>query len=447
MKTTLLFISLLFTSMVFSQMPSNRDITSTYPIRTYTGYSYSISEVPNPKNETEDGFVSNPDDILTDDEVTALNELGKELRDSSDLEVAVVVLFDIDKSDFNAFATELYNHWGIGNSNTNHGILILHMHTMGRTVMRTGNGTELVLTDSEVYNILLGTCKPYLDADQYGTGYYKALVAANKKILQQDDLSIMDNSVNTNEQQEYVYHDDTNTYEYEKPTPGWVSVLMAYGIFCGIVLIAFLITYFFYARVADLNYHKYHRIRIFSLLIWGFLFPIPFILVVYFVRKKMKSWREATLFGSASGLPLTRLNEVEDDKHLKPGQITEEQIGSVDYDVWIGEHPDDKLVLDYKKWFTKYKPCPKCANKTYHYKSNTVITRATTSSTGQGLKIYECKHCNFVDKKYYTIAKIQKSSSSGGYSGGSSWSGGSSSGGSSGGSWGGGSSGGGGSYI
>lgn len=432
----------------FAQQTSTREITSTYPIRVTSGNSYSITEVPNPKNVSQDNYVSNPDNILLDYEVEDLNTICKKIDDSSELKTAVVVLFDIDKEDFNSFATELYNHWGIGSRDKNHGVLILHIHAMGRTVMRTGNGTELVLTDSEVFNILVNTCKPQLLANQYGKAFYNTLVDVDAKIQSKDDLSIMDNSTNTNTETNYTYTGNTETYAQQNYTPAWVSALMAYGIVAGIVTIVFLIMYFFYAAPSKLNYHKYHRIRLFSLLVWPILFPIPFLLIYFFVMKKMKFWREDTLYGSISGMPLRRLGEFEDDDYLKSGQITEEHIGSIDYDVWIGEHPDDILVLDYKKWFTKYKPCPKCANKTYHYVSNVVLERATTTSTGRGLKTHKCEHCRFVDEQYYTIAKIQKSSSSSYSGGGSSWSsGGSSSGGSSGGSWGGGSSGGGGSYI
>ena len=135
-------------------------------------------------------------------------------------------------------------------------------------------------------------------------------------------------------------------------------------------------------------------------------------------------------------------NDVTEDPFLNKGQLVEESIRSIDYDVWVTEKGDDVLVLKYKKLFSKYSKCPKCNFKTYYTAHSRTVRAATKTSTGLREQTYKCKNCDYTKVKKITIPKVTSSSSS---SSGSGYSGGSSFGGSS--SFGGGSSGGGGGGV
>ena len=84
------------------------------------------------------------------------------------------------------------------------------------------------------------------------------------------------------------------------------------------------------------NLHKrYHILKFFTILIIPILFPIPF-LILYFVNKYlMNRWRDTERISQKTGLYMYKLDEQSDDQHLKSGQITEETIKSIDYDVWV----------------------------------------------------------------------------------------------------------------
>ena len=157
----------------------------------------------------------------------------------------------------------------------------------------------------------------------------------------------------------------------------------------------------------------------------------------------MERWRNTVRFSTNSGEQMHRLGESEEDKYLKKGQIAEEKVKSIDYDVWITTNGKEVLILAYKRWFTKNRKCPSCKYKTYYKEYNRTITSPTYTSSGMGEKKYKCENCGHSKVTRYTIPRLQRSSSSGGSSGGSYSSGGGSysSGGSS---YGGGSSGGGG---
>ena len=132
---------------------------------------------------------------------------------------------------------------------------------------------------------------------------------------------------------------------------------------------------------------------------------------------------------------MTRLDEVADDAHLEAGQIKEESLKSVDYDVWCCPDCGTTKVIPYNSWFSSYTKCSRCKRCTMEMTSRT-ITSATTSSTGTGEKTENCTNCGYHHTSRYTIPRRTESSSSGSSSSGSSsFGGGRSSGGGASGSW------------
>ena len=56
----------------------------------------------------------------------------------------------------------------------------------------------------------------------------------------------------------------------------------------------------------------------------------------FFIKKRR---RNAPRKSKKTGLPMKKLSEKEEDAHLSRGQQVEEEIGSVDYDVWVSDKP------------------------------------------------------------------------------------------------------------
>nr|WP_246836560.1 TPM domain-containing protein [Leptospira levettii] len=145
---------------------------------------------------------------------------------------------------------------------------------------------------------------------------------------------------------------------------------------------------------------------------------------------------------------MTKLSEEADNKHLSDGQISEEVVNSVDYDVWICQSCHNHSILKFRNIdpeyiykgtsFPKIKVCPECKFETFVCKSSRVLSEATYSSSGKVEVRRNCAHCKHHEIEYETIPKKQKSSSGsggGGGGGGGSFGGGSSGGGGSGGSY------------
>lgn len=131
--------------------------------------------------------------------------------------------------------------------------------------------------------------------------------------------------------------------------------------------------------------------------------------------------------------PRTRLDEDADDAHLQPGEVREEQLGSVDYDVWWCEPCQDAVVERYGTILTRHVRCKKCRYVTANKTSRTL--RSASYSSGGEIEItVRCKHCQHTATSRHSTPKLTRSTSSSS-SGSSSSGGGRSSGGGSSGRW------------
>lgn len=371
------------------------------------------------------GYVSDPAGYLTAAERGQLNALIREIEDSTTAQIAVVLLPSIGRENPKDFATRLFSRWGIGQASTDNGLLVLSVMDQRRTEFETGYGMEAVLPDALCYRIGMQKLVPYFQKEQYGAGLLATLQEMRKVI----------------ENPSYASDLYGRSGGRASPRREPFGLPLPLTIYLGIALIFHLILI---VSLWNILYHKgdlhdkYLAVRRWKLLIWVFLFPIPYLLVYFLLRNLLHKLRNKPRFSKKTGAPMRKLSEEEEDEFLEKGQITEEDIKSVDYDVWVAEDPDDILILRYARRFTKYTTCPECGYKTYYHAHTHTLKAATYSSSGLGEKVYSCKNCGYEKRKTYKIARKQRSGG-GGFSGGG--------GGGGGGSWGGGSSGGGGGGV
>jgi uncharacterized protein len=425
-----------FEALSISEAEANYDAINT------NGLIDDCTQVPDSRS-VDDSRVSDPHSMLSASGIDTLNRIMKMVEEETGFEMAVVCLNSIGDNDPHTYATDLFNHWGIGEAGSDNGLLIMVINDVHKVSIITGRGTESVLTDAETAEIRENEMIPFFKQNDYVTGVVRG-VQVIAEVFYGVPPSYLDYSYDY-EETDYSYdydYDDDYSYDYgpwyQRGLWGLYFMILAGA---GALYILFLII-----ALLTRNLHKrYHVLKFFTLLIWPILFPVPF-LILYFINKKlMQRWRNTERFSKVTGEFMIKLDESADDKHLEKGQVSEEKIKSIDYDVWITQDGSDVLVLKYKRWFSKYRKCPRCRYKTYYKEYDRTISSATYTSSGTGERKYSCTNCGHSKVTRYTIPRKTKSSSSSGgssYGGGSSYSSGSSSSGSS---WGGGSSRGGGS--
>lgn len=108
---------------------------------------------------------------------------------------------------------------------------------------------------------------------------------------------------------------------------------------------------------------------------------------------------------------MRRLDEAADDAYLDEGQRLEEQLGSVDYDVWECPGCQTRSIFDYGAFLTSYSQCPKCSYRT-EARHSYVVSHATEYSTGLRRVEADCRNCGNHREWTETIPRVQKSSSS-----------------------------------
>ncbi len=108
---------------------------------------------------------------------------------------------------------------------------------------------------------------------------------------------------------------------------------------------------------------------------------------------------------------MTRLDERADDAYLDKGQITEENIGSVDYDVWVCGSCQNREVIPYKNWLRRYGRCNNCNYRTISNTSK-VTSSATYTSTGLRENRAYCNHCHHEEITQSVIPRKVRSTSS-----------------------------------
>jgi len=358
---------------------------------------YTIETLPNPM-DIENSYVSDPTDILTINEKEELNRTIAFIEDTSTIEIAIVIIPSIGSYDPKEFTYELFNKWGIGKADKDNGLLILTVLDQRRTEFEPGYGLEAVLPDIICYRIGKQLV-PYFKNKEYGKGLKITLDAIADVVLKKENVAYVKSD---SKEANYII----NRRNRAKETPLGLQLLYLY-IFINLL---FHLTYFFLIyRIKKSKEEYYDRYKSALKMKWYvpfFFFPLPYLFVFFWIKKYIKELRFSPRFAKDSGKPMRLLDETEEDPYLAKGQITEEDIGSVDYDVWVDEDNTEVLILRYDRLFSKYTPCTSCNYNTYYKSNSSIIKEATEHSTGIWEECFRCKNCNLKYSKQEVIPKI-----------------------------------------
>lgn len=454
---------------------------------TVLSQSYTVETVPNIKL-INNSYVSNPDNLLSDQAVAEINIMLDSLEKKTSAQVAVVMLNSIGDEDIFEFAQSLFTKWGVGKSGNDNGLLILFVQDKRTVRFHTGYGLEGILPDAICKRIQTQKMVPFFKDGNVDAGM-KAGVEEVAKIIADPT---------------YAGEINEDTSKAETLLPADVSILLALAWFViGIIIFLFkrkefsnskhfssdvphhnmsswqwllwcyvfpLAILFFlianqswlvfaasiygyiallgltkYARISKeanrwLEKKEYHAVHYFlsaqknGILAMAIFFPLPFIFIHSLLKRKIESIRTQPRDCKNCGQKTHRLNETDEDEYLSKESQFEETLKSVDYDVWKCAACGEISLEAYINEKTEYSECPKCNTYAFYTSSTTTKVAATTSHSGEREIVKTCKYCNHRKVSTESIPKIVVSTSSSSSSSSSS----------SGGSWGGGRSGGGG---
>lgn len=372
--------------------------------------TYSVKDVPNVQVADRTRFVTDPDNVLGTTATRNIDRMLAQVRDSNTVEVAVVVLPSIGDYDTDLFATDLFTEWGIGQQSNSNGLLILAVMDSRRVVFRTGYGIEGVLPDIVCKRIIDRCIIPAFKQGDYGTGMEQAVSMVAQIVTHPENADEL----------------TATPADEDKDGPFTLAMLLAFYLACSIL--ASVIISFRIARTGkqykDTPYECYKRYNSMlpMLQITAIFFPIWGVANLSRCRKRMTALRDAPRNCEKCGAPMHKLDEHADNAYLTPQEDVEEQIGSVDYDVWVCDRCDNIDVYRFETPYTRYTECPHCHSKAYSLTRDHIVRPASTLAAGMGEKIYVCSYCKLRTVEPYIIPMIivpPPTGKGGGFGGGS----------------------------
>lgn len=374
-------------------------------------------------------------DVLSNQSEQEIQQLCNQLESETSAELAVVTVSSLEGESVEDYAYSLFNTWGIGQKDTNNGVLLLIAPQEHRTRIEVGYGLEPLLTDAYCGAIINDSMIPYFKQNDFDNGAIQGAQAISSKLLS----------------------DPAAAHGFTSSLPKWLStpqrqVALVAPITLGASIFAFIVAiiirrkknfphYIFWPSMLVLLGLGAWLVSLFfkGVHIPGTSIPATITAFISSLTNLFAFRRYRPRKCPNCGTLLSLMPEDLDDTKLEAGMQLEEKLGSVDYDVWSCPAC---LTIKREKYTgaTKYKVCDQCKYRTFEQTSRTVTVPATTYNSGSAHLHGVCRNCKFEKDWTEIIPKIStssgsSSSSGGGGGGGGGFSGGSSGGGGASGGW------------
>jgi hypothetical protein len=122
----------------------------------------------------------------------------------------------------------------------------------------------------------------------------------------------------------------------------------------------------------------------------------------FFVEKRLKELRFKPRISPKSGNPMKLLGEEEEDAYLDEGMQAEENLFSMDYDVWRDEETGFVKIEKYAGHLHAVQ-CPECNYQTFKVVKEEILKAPTTTDEGELMKHFLCSYCGYKAKKTVTL--------------------------------------------
>jgi len=133
---------------------------------------------------------------------------------------------------------------------------------------------------------------------------------------------------------------------------------------------------------------------------------VAFLILEYYyptiLHKKLHKWRYMPRVGKA-GNKLRLLGEEEEDVHLEEGMRAEENVFSIDYDVWVDEKTGEVKIEKYPGHLEAMK-CNSCGFYTMKVVKEEITREPAKDSPGELIKHYQCYYCKSVRATAFNIS-------------------------------------------
>ncbi len=127
----------------------------------------------------------------------------------------------------------------------------------------------------------------------------------------------------------------------------------------------------------------------------------------FYIEKRLKVLRYRPRISPKTGKPMKLLSEEEEDAYLDEGMQAEENLFSVDYDVWKDEETGHLQIEKYAGHLHALQ-CPECNYQTFKVVKEEITKQPTDTEEGEIIKHYLCGYCGYKAKKSVILKQQNK---------------------------------------
>ncbi len=135
---------------------------------------------------------------------------------------------------------------------------------------------------------------------------------------------------------------------------------------------------------------------------------VSFLLVQFYypsiLNRKLNRWRYMPRINPATGSKMKLLSEDQEDVHLDEGMKTEENMFSIDYDVWVDEQTNEVKIEKYPGNLTALR-CNNCTFHTMKVEREEVVERNADGTPSELVKHYRCSYCKKIRATQFHVSK------------------------------------------
>ena len=128
----------------------------------------------------------------------------------------------------------------------------------------------------------------------------------------------------------------------------------------------------------------------------------------FYVEKRLKKLRYKPRISPKTGKAMKLLSEEEEDVYLDEGMQAEENVFSIDYDVWVDEETGYTKIEKYAGHLHAQQ-CPECNYQTFKVEREEILRQPTEIDEGELMKYFECTYCGHKESRQFRVSKIKAS--------------------------------------
>lgn len=137
-----------------------------------SGNALVAQQIPDPENPAV--LVNDRANVLSADQVRSLENKLVAYDDSTSNQIVVLIIKSLNNYPIEEYALQVFRSWGIGNKETNNGVLIVAAIDDREIRIETGYGLEGAIPDITANQIIRNDIAPAFRAGNYYEGFDKA---------------------------------------------------------------------------------------------------------------------------------------------------------------------------------------------------------------------------------------------------------------------------------